>query len=112
MNQYTPTTEEIIEEWTDGSIDVPESRAQFYRWLAAHDAELRAGVVIGVTEWEYTYMDPENGFPDDFGGLPGQLPWAEEIAAMFPGRGELLKRIPAGSWVPVDQGGMDRRTCE
>lgn len=39
MSDYTPTTEEIIEEWTDGSVDVPESRKQFFRWLAEHDRQ-------------------------------------------------------------------------
>lgn len=35
MNDYTPTTEEIIEEWIVGTIDESESRAQFERWFAS-----------------------------------------------------------------------------
>lgn len=60
-DEYTPTTEEIIEHWsaTRGSAIDPEAAKRkaerermFRRWLAAHDAEVRAGVVAEEPEWE------------------------------------------------------------
>lgn len=54
-------------------------------------------------EWEYTYMRPDTGYPDDFAGLPADRETAEEMAASFPGEGQLLKRVVAGPWVPVDE---------
>lgn len=47
MNDYTPTTEEIIEEWIVGTIDESESRAQFERWFASEieKAERRGEVL-------------------------------------------------------------------
>lgn len=53
MSEYTPTTKEIIEHWSavKGQAIDPEARdrhlaraAMFRRWLADHDAEVRAGV--------------------------------------------------------------------
>ena len=41
---YTPTTEEVFQSWKAG-VEEWEGvcdRAEFYRWLAAHDAEVRA----------------------------------------------------------------------
>ena len=51
MSDYTPTTEEVREDYALGRNEVVGAegydphRAEFYRWLAAHDAEKRA-------EWE------------------------------------------------------------
>jgi hypothetical protein len=43
-DEYTPTTDEVCEAYSitviDGSV-LPERAAEFYRWLAAHEAELR-----------------------------------------------------------------------
>ena len=59
MSPYTPTTEEVRDyiraadrvtaHTFSGSSDSVEA---FDRWLAAHDAEVRAGVVAEEPEWE------------------------------------------------------------
>ena len=51
-NEYTPTTEDVEhyyglarEEWNYGEeLTGEQSRAEFYRWLAAHDEQVRAEV--------------------------------------------------------------------
>lgn len=64
MNDYTPTTEEIrviyigtreefVKPWQSNRP------AEFDRWLAAHDAEVRASVVAEEPEWEYRISDGE-----------------------------------------------------
>lgn len=40
MTDYIPTTEEILEEWSIGSVDLAESKAQFDRWLEEHDRQV------------------------------------------------------------------------
>lgn len=45
MSDYTPTTEQILNQWVAEWAPSPNLEAQFYRWLTAHDAEKRA-------EWE------------------------------------------------------------
>ncbi|MFJ4173385.1 hypothetical protein [Microbacterium sp. NPDC089696] len=66
MAEYTPTTEEIANVFECGdddetfSSDVYRVRAkrrkQFYEWLAAHDAEVRASVVTEEPEWAEDYI--------------------------------------------------------
>lgn len=52
MSEYTPTTEDVSEAYSGGrsgeyhAVTGPE----FDRWLAAHDAEVRAGVVTEEPE--------------------------------------------------------------
>ena len=61
MSDYTPTTEEVREEYALGLNEgvgagwYDEHRVEFDRWLAAHDAEKRAEweAEQGETEWEY-----------------------------------------------------------
>jgi hypothetical protein len=56
MSEYTPTTEEMRALYTAERLDGPhldgfpaptiqQAEAEFDRWLAAHDADVRAGVV-------------------------------------------------------------------
>lgn len=53
---WTPDTGQVREwyaTWPVTSIDtrvVPEHLAEFDRWLAAHDAEVTAGVLLGVAD--------------------------------------------------------------
>lgn len=52
MSEYTPTTEQIRATYADGESEgTPEDYAEFDRWLAAHDAEVRAQVVAEEPEW-------------------------------------------------------------
>lgn len=69
MSEYTPTEARICIDFcnaatkraqADGSfMSMEEADAAFSRWLAAHDAEVRAGVVAEEPEWETT---TERGF--------------------------------------------------
>lgn len=59
-SDYTPTTEDIRGEWrysvqevdTEGNVVVSfeEADAQFQRWLAQHDAEVRAEALRAEAE--------------------------------------------------------------
>ena len=61
MSDYTPTTEDVLEDYAIGRNEevgagwYDQHRAEFSRWLAAHDAEKRAEweAEQGETEWEY-----------------------------------------------------------
>lgn len=55
MSDYTPTTETVRERFADGfpRAGYIQALEDFDRWLAAHDAEVRAGVVAEEPEWEY-----------------------------------------------------------
>lgn len=68
--EFTPRTDQVREafaydpesEYRD-PIGYPamlnENRRVFDRWLAAHDAEVRASVVTEEPEWEYRISDGE-----------------------------------------------------
>ncbi|RUQ07019.1 hypothetical protein D8M34_05990 [Microbacterium sp. HSID17254] len=123
MSEYTPTTEEVIEHWsaTRGSAidpDAAERKAErermFRRWLAAHDAEVRAGVVAEEPEWDYGVGWRWNGTVYAFS--TGTRDAAEEYIGRHPddpdfGPHFLVRREPersAGLWVPVKQEGGSR----
>lgn len=67
MSEYTPTTREVrgaYRAWHDGQGDdhalKPTWSAQeFDRWLAAHDAEVRASVVT-EDRWQYGAQNPDD----------------------------------------------------
>lgn len=97
MNNYTPTTEQVRRNYVEGmnafygDRGEEDYREQFDRWLAAHDAEVRAGFVAEEPEWEYGVTHVE--LPGTvFGWLPGDRPVTH-------------RRRKAGPWVPVKQGG-------
>lgn len=62
MSDYTPTTDDVrtlyahADNWVGGRVEMlgtPESRADFDRWLAAHDAEvIAASESRERAEWE------------------------------------------------------------
>lgn len=85
MTDYTPTTKQIRSAWwmkrwdSKGQSRSEGSDAEFDRWLAAHDAGVRAGVVAEEPEWEY--------------GVRGE---------------EIVRRRKAGQWVPVKQEGAEQ----
>lgn len=102
-DDYTPTTEEVRrgfgEAFTgDGSIVdqdavAAENRAEFDRWLAAHDAEVRAEGV----EWEYRRVRPD-GRPV-YGPIFDLMPDLDY--------GWSAERRPLGPWIPVEKGVSD-----
>lgn len=57
MSDYTPTTDDVRGTYADGMWYVNRrmdgTLSEFDRWLAAHDAEVRASVVSEEPEWEY-----------------------------------------------------------
>lgn len=134
MSEYTPTTDEMRAFYTAERLDGPhlegfppptvdQAEAEFNAWLSAHDAEVRASVVVEEPEWEY-------GWRSRFatgGPVFQELEWGsreqaeqsirdhEQWEADDPEESrlvyELVKRTPAvwaGEWVPVKQEGADR----
>lgn len=110
MAEYTPTTEEIwgsfrigAQEQSDLELDEAELRAIFDRWLAAHDAEVRAGVVTEEPEWEYGWRDDRPVRWASGTNLPASFPKTVYPYESRPGLTRVRRR-KAGPWVPVEQG--------
>ena len=84
MSDHTPTTEEVRESYARSrfwpAAQDPARAAFFDRWLAAHDAEVRAAALAeqGV-EWEYVYESIEDAEADR----------------------PTMRRRKAGPWLPV-----------
>lgn len=66
MSDYTPTTEEVRGDYAtfqlpahggDFRTEYAEGVAEFDRWLAAHDAEVRSGVITEGTEGLQVILD-------------------------------------------------------
>ena len=59
MDDYTPTTEDVRESYTyfRGAIPTVEHEAEFDRWLAAHDAEVREQTLDALRP-EYSDLIP------------------------------------------------------
>lgn len=95
MGDFMPTTEDVRRAYSPAVGTWAESRAAFDRWLAAHDAEVRAGVVAEEPEWEYG----EKARHTDYvcGHKPSEYP---DIWAEIPPE-QRVRRRPAGPWVPV-----------
>lgn len=131
---YTPTTDEMLDGYvTMKRREIPgdpilasiQALSEAVRWLAAHDAEVRAGVqgdaklsgnrgavVAEAPEWEYrTLLDGAD--PQPHGRLSrGEITPAEWFANRDgDDRDITLERrkpqTPAGPWVPVKQEGAD-----
>lgn len=107
MTEYTPTTEAIIFAYTEnkyaaqgidyGPAEEAVAREEVMKWLAAHDAEVRAGVVAEEPEREY-------------GRLIGEVPyqWLLGSHGIQSATHWRTKAVPAGPWVPVKQEGADQ----
>ena len=48
MTDYTPTTAEIRAGWMDSGTHEERDAAEFDRWLAAHDAEVKAKALAPI----------------------------------------------------------------
>ena len=59
MDDYTPSTEDVRESYTyfRGTIPTVEHAAEFDRWLAAHDAEVREQTLDALRP-EYSDLIP------------------------------------------------------
>ncbi|WP_136043325.1 MULTISPECIES: hypothetical protein [unclassified Microbacterium] len=115
MSEYTPTISELREAWLsaefeerDATTSDDDLRAEFDRALAAHDAEMRAGVVAEEPEWEYAVAREE--WPRTPVYRRRDLEAAEAFL-LNPPLGEkrhgwlLIKQAKAGPWVLVKQEG-------
>lgn len=125
MSDYTPTTEEIIHKFATGATWQHQSysvaEAEIRRWMAAHDAEVRAAALAEqrTEEWEYgTALLSQDGSVWDQFWHETREDAEQEIAADDESDHEgerivLIRRtreVPAGPWLPVpeDANGADR----
>lgn len=127
VSEYTPTTEEVLEaiaEWVwSRRMFRPElgqsDGGEATRWLAAHDAEVRAAALDeqGTEEWEYglTWEPDVSGFdePQSYSGCETEE-GAWETGRQLAGDAQAVKvwkrpmrpavqAVPAGPWVPVEE---------
>lgn len=88
VSEYTPTTENVRSVFAHGGAgqSTDRRRAMFDRWLAAHDAEVRAGVGTEEPEWEYGVVR-HDGVMVNNGDYQVQ---------------QTHRRRKAGPWVPVE----------
>lgn len=120
MTNYTPTTSDVRAEYVDRCMDAYDrqvARDEFDRWLAAHDAEVRAGVVTEEPEWEYgTLREVVDGWErgDRYGehqyvsGVSGRLNHDPSTVTGVRPLDRAVRRRKAGPWVPVQQEGADQ----
>ncbi|MDH5134044.1 MULTISPECIES: hypothetical protein [unclassified Microbacterium] len=116
MTDYTPTTEEVKSAALSYSAIMSE--ADWDSWLAAHDAEVRAGAVAEEPEWEVgvSYSTPSAPSIDGYRLRSymkvDSVDKAQEFAALVerPMIQKRTKAVPAGEWVsvPVKQEGADQ----
>lgn len=126
-DEYTPTTEEVRDYIRTADRVTAhmfaagaDSVEAFDRWLAAHDAEVRAGVVAEEPEWEVGYQLTQDDGASIGTGWP--YPTVEEAARdghrratetnedypMYPRvHSVVVRRRKAGPWVPVKQEGAN-----
>jgi len=143
MSEYTPTTDEMRAFYTAERLDGPHldgfppptvkhAEAEFDRWLAAHDAEVRQegdyhegfkeGVKVGRAEagsvvaeepeWEYGVGWNYVNAPVPMGTRYPSRESAEDAIRQYPqdqdfGPNYLVRRRPeqpAGPWIPVEAG--------
>lgn len=104
VDDYTPTTDAVRAAYVRNRrrpfTDPEDHRAEFQRWLEAHDAALRAEweAEQGETEWEYGERSPSSKY------VWG--PWTAEKADSLDIPPDLLVRRRApGPWVPINENG-------
>lgn len=115
MTEYTPTTAEVREAWLtaeyeerDHTTSDDDLRAEFDRWLAAHDAEVRASVVPEEPEVEWGISWEPDEDPQDYGSEDfGDARALGEALAYDHQTPRIWKRIagtivPPGPWLPVE----------
>ena len=117
MSEFTPTTEQVRSAYAHDPeaeyrdpVGFPamqrENLRAFDRWLAAHDAEVRGGVVSEEPEWEYGVAPSAS--------LDQVWPISEEGARATvraePGAWVALRRqrVVLPPWVPVKQEGTEQ----
>lgn len=111
MSDRTPPMSAIRSAWAKAhpfplTTDVDERYAEFDRALAAHDAEVRAGVVAEEPEWEYGW---HTGSTVSLIGRRDQVEEWLAVRGWKLGEGDwgsrVMRRRVAGSWMPAEQEG-------
>lgn len=117
MSEYTPTTDAVRQAYAQRYVEQVEyttvGYSEFDRWLAAHDAEVRSGVVAEEPEWEYGTRRPvTDGW--ESGDRYGEHEYIdarsisdninEDRSTTLPRRDmtRAVRRRKAGEWVPVE----------
>jgi hypothetical protein len=113
MSDYTPPLEDVRNHYAYGcgpEHTWAESREDFDRWLAAHDAEKRA-------EWEAEQGTEEPEWAAErVVETQGADGWARttwesigDARRMFPGSKfrEMTRQVKAGPWMPVPDTGAE-----
>lgn len=90
-DEYTPTTEDVRDAYTHGAALLPPyysdgfqaalagRRAEFDRWLAAHDRE------VAARAWDEGYeAGRENALAEPGSGIPGSNPYRVETGELHP----------------------------
>ena len=118
--EFTPTTEQVRSAYAHDPeaeyrdpIGFPamqrENLRAFDRWLAAHDAEVRAGVVAEEPEWEYGW---HTGSTVSLIGRRDQVEEWLAVRGWKLGEGDwgsrVMRRRVAGTWLPAEQEGAGR----
>jgi len=117
VSTYTPTTEEVRHAyWSHTTYErvllgdaASYVGGEFDRWLAAHDAEVRAAAEQGTEEPEGEWLVTttlDNGRSTSSGVTDEEtaraiMRWSEEDGLQR----ELYRRRKAGPWMPVEQEG-------
>ena len=112
---YTPTTEEVRSRYFNGSGRILPAFGEFDRWLAAHDAEVRAGVVTEEPEGRRVFAAAYragNGNVISIGGESTVQEHAQKTVDDFTREDDegpfyfVASRI-LSPWVPVKQEGAE-----
>lgn len=105
MSEYAPTTKDVREVWIEAQ-DITHDEgddfhgAEFDRWLAAHDAEVRAGVEAEELEWEKRYEHLKKHAAVAMVTLNG-----DPYGYRSPSNREAAELLASGLGVPVKQEG-------
>lgn len=122
-DDYTPTTEDVevyfalgLAEYSVGNEHtLSAAHDGFRRWLAAHDAALRAEweaerlAEPSEVEWEYRYAELLSGTMYTYGPEHTEdmsfESFEEASGARIEDTDIVVRRRPAGPWVPVNENG-------
>lgn len=105
MSEYTPSTGEVRRRYAYARSAGNKNQsavAEFDRWLAAHDAEVRASLVTEEPEGEVEYR-----VFDREGELWAGSSTLEEAMHYLAQDPTGCARIERAVWTPVQQGGDD-----
>ncbi|MGO4488172.1 hypothetical protein [Microbacterium sp. 2RAF4] len=107
MSGYTPTTLQVEVAFLAAaghSTHAGSRKEAFDRWLAAHDAEVRAGVVAEEPEWEYgIHFDTSPNGPVLLVASEARAMAEAAMGVMSGGVTAMRRTVRTGEWVPLKQ---------